>query len=66
MKMIPVASSAILAIGYDRSTRRMRIQFVEGNTYSFCHVPEVVFDAFLKSPSKGTFYTERIRGNYNC
>jgi hypothetical protein len=37
MKMIPVRSSAIRAVGYDPATQRMRITFVEGHGYDFCH-----------------------------
>ena len=66
MNMIPVSSSAISAIGYDPSTMRMRIRFKEGGSYDFCRVPQSVFDAFLRSGSKGTYYTNHIRGRYQC
>lgn len=66
MDMIPVSSSAISAIGYDRATKRMRIEFSEGKTYTFCRVPESVFAGFLESGSKGTYYSDHIRGRYHC
>jgi hypothetical protein len=32
MDMIPVSSSAISAVGYDATTRRMKIKSIEGHT----------------------------------
>jgi hypothetical protein len=66
MDMIPVQSSAIAAVGYDASTRLMKIRFVEGNTYDFCNVPRGVFDGLLHAASKGSYYSERIRDRYPC
>lgn len=66
MNMIAVSSSAISAVGYDPNTMRMRIRFKEGHAYDFCRVPQSVFDAFLRSGSKGTYYTNHIRGHYQC
>lgn len=66
MDMIRVSSSAIITIGYDASTRRMKIQFVEGHTYDFCGVPESVFSGLLRASSKGTYYNDHIRDRYQC
>lgn len=66
MDMIRVSSSAISAIGYDPTTMRMRIRFVQGDTYDFCAVPAHVFNGFLNSSSKGSYYNDHIRGRYQC
>lgn len=66
MEMITVASSAISAIGYDPSTMRMKIRFVQGETYDFCRVPEAAFNRFMKAYSKGTFYNDHIKDRYQC
>jgi len=66
MEMIRVSSSAIRAIGYDASTRRMKITFTEGHTYDFCGVPEIVFKGLLRANSKGSYYNDHIRGRYQC
>ena len=66
IEMIPVRSSAIHSIGYDPDTQRMRIRFVSGDTYDFCRVPEHVFDAFLRAPSKGRYYHDHIKDRYDC
>ena len=66
MDMIPVHSSAILAVGYDQSTMRMKIRFVYGDIYDFCGVPAHVFEALLNARSKGVYYNDYIRGRYQC
>jgi hypothetical protein len=66
MIMIQVSSSAIQAIGYDITTRRMKITFTEGQTYDFCSVPENVFNDLLHSNSKGRYYSDHIRDRYQC
>ncbi|MFZ2986609.1 KTSC domain-containing protein [Ideonella sp.] len=66
MQMIPVSSSAISAIGYDPATRRMQIRFKQGDTYTFCGVPQQVFSSFLAAGSKGRYFESYIRGRYQC
>lgn len=64
--MIPVRSSAITAVGYDPNTQQMCIQFQQGHSYNFCHVPQYIFDGLLSAGSKGTYYNDHIRGRYQC
>lgn len=64
--MIRVSSSAITAIGYDPISMRMKIQFVQGDTYDFCRVPAHVFESLLNARSKGGFYNDHIRDRYQC
>lgn len=66
MEMIRVSSSAISAIGYDASTKHMKITFVQGHTYDFCKVPESVFNGLLSARSKGSYYNNHIRDRYQC
>ncbi len=66
MEMIPVASKAITSIGYDPASMRMQIRFKQGHTYTFCNVPESIFDGLLKAPSKGIYYDLHIRNKYHC
>ncbi len=65
MEMIPVRSSAILAIGYDPATLQMKIKFKQRHTYTYYRVPENVFTAFLNAPSKGAYYDHHIRDRYS-
>lgn len=66
MEMIRVSSSAISAVGYDPETRRMQIRFKQGGTYTFCRVPQHVFEGLLASGSKGAYYDRHIRDRYHC
>ena len=66
MKMIPVNSEAISAIGYDLATGMMNVRFTNGNLYTFCGVPRGVADAFLSASSHGEHYNVHIRGKYSC
>ena len=66
MEMISVTSKAIKAVGYDSSTQRMKIQFIEGKTYDFCNVPQHIFDGLLQALSKGAYYNDYIRDHYRC
>lgn len=64
--MVRVNSSAILAIGYDDQTGHMRIQFQQGHSYDFCHVPLSVHTAFMRAYSKGAYYNQHIKDRYEC
>ena len=60
-----VNSTAIYRIEYDAPTRRLDIWFRgSGGPYSYYGVPENVYEAFLASSSKGTFYADHIRDRY--
>lgn len=67
MKLLRVRSSAIKAVGYDPDTKRMHIQFTNNSVvYTYCGVPQEVYDSFIQANSMGTFYKRRIEGRYNC
>lgn len=60
-----VASSAIRDAAYVPDARELRITFVSGRRYAYANVPQSIFDAFVASPSKGTFFNIAIRGRYH-
>ena len=64
--MVRVNSSAIVAIGYDEQTARMRIQFQQGHSYDFCRVPPNVHADFMRAYSKGIYYNQYIKDRYQC
>lgn len=64
--MIPVRSSAIAAVGYDPNTRRMQIRFTSGGTYTYCGVPQSVYDGLMSASSVGTYFDRVIRDRYQC
>lgn len=65
MKMISVCSSAMNAVGYDKETRRLVIEFVQGKNYDFHNVPQHVYDGLMNSSSKGSYYNNHIRNIYD-
>jgi hypothetical protein len=66
MEMMPVHSSAIRRVGYDPSTRQMKIEFEQGNIYDFCGVPLSIYQGLMNAGSKGAYYNEQIRDRYPC
>ena len=66
MKMIPVRSSAITAVGYDPVTRQMKIIFKQGRTYDFCGVPPDIYQNLMNAGSLGAYYDRVIRDRFQC
>ncbi len=66
MEMIRVRSSAINAVGYDQPTGRMRIVFEQGDSYDFCSVPIHIYEGLMSASSKGIYYNDHIRDQYQC
>ncbi|NIJ82133.1 KTSC domain-containing protein [Xanthomonas cannabis] len=66
MDMIRVISSAIMDIGYDPASMRMKIQFAQGHAYDFCRVPSHKFQGLHDAASKGRYYDDHICGRYQC
>lgn len=62
--MPAVASSAILAVGYEAASQRLDVTFVTGRRYVYADVPRAVYYAFLAAPSKGEYFNARIRDRY--
>lgn len=63
MQMQPVSSSNISAIGYESSTRTLRIQFHSG-TYDYYDVPESVYQELMSASSHGKYLAAHVKGSY--
>lgn len=59
-----VDSSVIRDAAYIADARELQITFVSGRRYAYANVSQSIYDAFLASPSKGTFFNIAIRGRY--
>jgi hypothetical protein len=59
-----VSSSAISSIGYDDRSAVLEVEFSSGAVYDYLNVPKKVYSALLKSPSKGSFVSRRVRDRY--
>ena len=61
---IPVASSSILSIGFVKATGVLEVEFQSGSIYRYFGVPQTAFEEFKRAESKGRYFTQYIRGNY--
>ncbi len=57
-------SSVIDAINYYKESADLRITFVSGMIYVYKNVPEEIYLALISSGSKGTYFNQHIKGNY--
>jgi KTSC domain-containing protein len=62
MQRTAVQSSSLHSVGYEN--RVLEIRFHSGGTYQYFDVPAQVHQAFMAAPSKGRFFSERIRDAY--
>ena len=47
MRMVPVVSSNVRAVGYEASSRVLRVAFHSGRTYEYQGVPIHLYEAML-------------------
>lgn len=65
IKMIPVDSSNIEAIGYSPVARVLQVDFLAGSRYHYQAVEPQVFERFIDAPSKGQFLNREIKKIYD-
>lgn len=65
IKRIPVASSNIYSIGYDKEAQILEIEFHHGAIYQYVDVPEKVYEELMSSPSQGAYFMNEIKEKYN-
>ena len=56
MKLIPVDSSMLLAVGYDAKAKELEAVFSSGAVWRYRNVPRTVYRELLQSDSKGELY----------
>lgn len=61
---IPVKSSGIASIGYDRRLGYLDVEFRNSAIYRYLKVSPELAAEFLGSESKGRFFALRIRGRF--
>ena len=64
IRMIPVDSSNIAAIGYSAVCRVLQVDFLTGRRYRYNNVPSQVFDSFLAASSKGRYLNSVIKSEF--
>jgi hypothetical protein len=61
MKRIPVHSSCLKAVGYDKKHSVLEIEFSDQDVYRYFHVPERFYKGLLEAGSKGDYFETHIR-----
>ena len=64
MEMQFVDSSNIERIGYEISSRTLRIEFKQNRTYDYFNVPENVFTELKNAASVGSYHARNIKNSY--
>ncbi len=61
---VPVESSVLRAVRYDRAAHVLEVIFRNGRPYHFETVPPEEYDNLLNSRSKGHYFLDHIRDVY--
>lgn len=56
-RMLPVVSENIDSLGYDPTSRRLRVRFNSGPTYEYEDVDPVTYCLLLNAQSVGEFFS---------
>ncbi len=62
IRMIPVDSSHIVAIGYSPETKTLRVQFKDGSLHDRADTTPEEFSRFMAAPSYGGHFNQHFRG----
>lgn len=62
MHRVPVDSSSIDSVGYEKNV--LEVRFRNGGLYQYFDVPEDVVALLMRAESKGAFFNSRIRGRF--
>ncbi|MDY3974244.1 KTSC domain-containing protein [uncultured Veillonella sp.] len=60
MKLFPVTSSNIAAIGYESGI--IEVHFLNGAVYHYPNCTKALFESFLSASSKGKFLHQWLKG----
>lgn len=62
--MTPVSSTDLASVGYDPTSRTLRIEFINGGVYEYHDVPEAEYQRLMSASSKGSYHHQNIKGHY--
>ena len=66
MKLTPVTSSNLKAIGYDAATKKLQVEFHNDTLYEYSGVPSSIADGLFEASSHGQYFDRYIKkGPYN-
>lgn len=66
IKRIPVASSNIASVGYDKEAHILEIEFHHGAIYQYVDVPEKVYEELISTPSIGAYFINELKDKFKA
>lgn len=63
MKLTPVQSSMLNAVGYDSKAKILQVVFSSGSSFQYFDVPQKAYDELITAESKGTYMANHV---INC
>ena len=63
MHRVPVESSSIESVGYEKNV--LEVRFHNGGLYQYFDVPEDLLVMLMQADSKGAFFNRHIRGRFS-
>lgn len=64
IKRVPITSSSIASIGYDKEAHILEIVFHHGAIYQYVEVPENVYKELMGSPSQSAYFMNEIKNKF--
>jgi hypothetical protein len=64
MRLEPVESSMLAAIGYDAGLQALVVLYNSGKAYQYLQVPEEVYLALMEARSKGRYMLDQVIEHY--
>jgi hypothetical protein len=64
IKLQPISSENLAAIGYDEKREILEVKFDHGETYRYSNISKVVFDAMMGASTPGQYFYHFIRTSY--
>jgi len=64
MKLVPVESSMLVAVGYDAAAKELEVVFASGAVWRYGEVPRKVYRELLAAESKGSYMRSNVIGVY--
>ena len=66
MERKPVDSSSIASVAYDERAFALEIEFKNGRTYRYSHVPPAAYRLLLQAPSIGQYVNRVIKPRFEA
>ena len=64
MTWVPAESKMLLSVAYDANKHILYLRFRSGDVYRFFDFPDETYQQFLLAESKGQFFLNNIRNNF--